>query len=225
MLNEWLSPMPVNLFVRDYLRKQPYASPSSARNIIPTFGWGTLERLLAKQAEADILVIARGKLVQAPTPKTLAEVRALMLQGVGLVIRRAEQHDDGLDKLAASLMRDIPGEVHVQLFVTPAGTHGFGWHYDDEEVFIVQTEGTKDYFFRDNTVERYRLSGAAPDFSRHSHEVSPIGTARLLAGDWLYIPYRWWHVAKCIEDSLSISFGISPEESWLANVDSSANIP
>jgi ribosomal protein L16 Arg81 hydroxylase len=45
------------------------------------------------------------------------------------------------------LTQNIPGEVHVQLFVAPAGTHSFGWHYDDEDVYIVQTEGSKDYFF------------------------------------------------------------------------------
>jgi ribosomal protein L16 Arg81 hydroxylase len=30
----------------------------------------------------------------------------------------------------------------------------------------------------------------------------------LIGGDWLYIPARWWHGAKCIEDSLSISLGL-----------------
>jgi ribosomal protein L16 Arg81 hydroxylase len=141
-----------------------------------------------------------------------------MVEGIGLVIHRAEEHDAALAELAASLTQSIPGEVHVQLFVTPGGTHGFGWHYDDEDVFIVQTDGTKDYFFRDNTVERYRPPGAAPDFSRFGHEASPIGTARLIAGDWLYIPSRWWHVAKCIDDSLSISLGVLPDESWLAGM-------
>ena len=218
MLDEWLNPMTVSLFVRDYLRKQPFASPSSARSAIPVFGWGTLERLLINDLAADVLVIARGKLLDLPTPKTLTEVRALLLEGVGLVIRRAEQVDPGLARLAASLTQDLPGEVHVQLFVTPAGTHGFGWHYDDEDVFIVQTEGSKDYFFRDNTVERHRPLGAAADFTQFGNEASAIGTAQLIAGDWLYIPARWWHVAKCVEDSLSISLGISPEPSWLASI-------
>jgi 50S ribosomal protein L16 3-hydroxylase len=215
MLDEWLSPMSVSVFARDYLRKQPFASPSSARIAIPVFGWGTLERLLTNDP-GDLLVIARGKLVDVPAPKTLAEVRALLLEGVGLVIRRAEQVDAGLARLAASLTQNIPGKVHVQLFVTPSGTHGFGWHYDDEDVFIVQTEGSKDYFFRDNTVESHRPLGAAADFTQFGNEVSAIGTARLIAGDWLYIPARWWHMAKCVEDSLSISLGISPEPSWLA---------
>lgn len=216
MLDQWLDPMPIDVFARDYLRKQPYASPSCARSAVPIFSWETLERILS-QHPADILLVARGKLVELPAPQTLADTRALMVAGIGLVIRRAEQHDPGLAKLAASLTRNIPGEVHVQLFVTSAGTHGFGWHYDDEDVFVVQTDGTKDYFFRDNTVERHRPTGAA-NFSRFGDEASPIGTARLIAGDWLYIPSRWWHVAKCIEDSLSISLGLSPDERWLARI-------
>jgi 50S ribosomal protein L16 3-hydroxylase len=177
---------------------------------------GVLERLLTNDPAADLLVIARGKLVDLPRPRTLPEVRALLLEGVGLVIRRAEHLDAGLARLAASMTRAIPGKAHVQLFVTPAGTHSFGWHYDDEDVFIVQTEGSKDYFFRDNTVETHRPLGAAADFTEFGNEVSAIRLARLIAGDWLYIPARWWHVAKCVEDSLSISLGISPEPSWLA---------
>lgn len=218
MLDDWLNPIPFDLFARDYLRKQPYASPSSARTVMPMFEWGTLERLLSKDPPADVLVLARGQLVDVPTPRTLAEVHALLLKGVGLVIRRAEQVDVGLARLAASFTQSIPGEVHVQLFVTPARTHGFGWHYDDEDVFIVQTAGSKNYFFRDNTVEGHRPSGTEPDFSRVCNEASPMGTARLIPGDWLYIPARWWHVAKCIEESLSISLGISPDRSWLANI-------
>ena len=94
------------------------------------------------------------------------------------MIRHAEQVDAGLARLAALFTQDIPGKVHIQLFVTPAGTHGFGWHYDDEDVFIVQTEGSKDYFFRDNTVERDRPLDAPPDFTQFGPEVS----ARVLAG-------------------------------------------
>jgi 50S ribosomal protein L16 3-hydroxylase len=102
--------------------------------------------------------------------------------------------------------------VHIQLFVTPAGTHSFGWHYDFEDVFIVQATGVKEYFLRDNTVERQRARGTCPDFERFRQEISPLATVRLLQRDWLYIPSRWWHVAKCIEDSLSISVGVFPHE-------------
>jgi hypothetical protein len=58
MLDQWLNPMPINLFAQDYLRNQPYASPSAARGAIAIFGWDTLERILIKHP-ADILLVAR----------------------------------------------------------------------------------------------------------------------------------------------------------------------
>jgi 50S ribosomal protein L16 3-hydroxylase len=218
MLDEWLSPMPVSSFVLQFLRKRPYASPSSAHGAVQIFQWATLEEFLQLCMGADILVVARGKLLDLPVPRSLAALRVLLAAGVGLVIRRAEHHDPALAKFALSLSNLIPGEVHVQLFITPAGTHGFGWHYDDEDVFILQTSGTKDYFFRDNTVERNRPPHSVPDFTRFPGETSPIGTTRLIPGDWLYIPSRWWHMAKCTDDSLSVSFGISVDDSWLADI-------
>jgi 50S ribosomal protein L16 3-hydroxylase len=169
--------------------------------------------------DADILVVARGKLLDLPVPRSSAALRAMLATGVGLVIRRAEYHEPALAKFALSLTNFIPGEVHVQLFVTPAGTHGFGWHYDDEDVFILQTSGIKDYFFRDNTVERTRPSASVPDFTQFRRETSPVGTTRLIPGDWLYIPSRWWHMAQCTDDSLSVSLGISVDDSWLAHPD------
>jgi ribosomal protein L16 Arg81 hydroxylase len=218
MLYEWLKPMPVSLFSRDYLRRKPYAMPFSATGAVGLFDWDTLDQILTGQPTADILVIARGRLVPEPIPRSLAEARALMSRAIGLVVRRAERGNPDLAALASSLTQVIPGQAHVQLFVTPAGSHGFSWHYDDEEVFIVQTYGAKDYFLRDNSVQRHRAPGTPADFSLSLKETSPIGSARLTAGDWLYIPSPWWHMAKCIEDSLSISIGISPDPSWLETI-------
>jgi 50S ribosomal protein L16 3-hydroxylase len=160
----------------------------------------------------DVLADTRGKVVDTPAPRAMNELCALMRRGVGLVNRRAEPHNGGVAWLVTSFGEDLPGEAHIQLFVTPAGTHSFGWHYDFEDVFIVQTTGVKEYLLRDNTVGRQRARGTRPDFERFRHEVSPLAAVRLLRGDWLYIPARWWHVAKCIEESLSISVGVFPHE-------------
>jgi ribosomal protein L16 Arg81 hydroxylase len=132
-----------------------------------------------------------------------------MTRGVGIVIRRAERHSEGLGRIAQELGSCLQRNVHVQVFVTPAATHGFSWHYDAEHVLIVQTAGAKDYYFRPNTVDSRLPNGVLPDFSRIRAEVSPLQTARLLPGDSLYIPTRWWHMAHALEDSLSISCGAS----------------
>jgi len=180
---------------------------------MPLFGWETLSRVLAAAPPPEVSVVTRGRLVDAPAPREAAEARSLLQRGVGLVIRRAERQEAGLAELAASFARDLPGEVHIQLFITPAGTYSFGWHYDFEDVFIAQTAGVKEYYFRANTVACYTPRGARPDFTQFRREVSPFAAARLLPGDWLYLPARWWHVAKCVEEALSISVGVFPEES------------
>ena len=207
MLSAWLEPIPVDAFVRRQVGKAPFAMAGAAAGTVPVFGWDTLQRVLQGD-RPDVLVVARGKLVDAPVPKTLDAVRALLATGVGLVIRRGERHDPGLAALAEAFARDVGGEAHIQLFVTHGGTHGFDWHYDFEEVFIAQTLGVKEYFFRDNTVDRATPVGTNPNFGLVAKETTPISTARLAAGDWVYIPARWWHVASCVEDALSISVGV-----------------
>jgi 50S ribosomal protein L16 3-hydroxylase len=212
MLHEWLQPSSVNDFAQTYLGRVPYARPGAALKAMPWFDWGVLERLLASRPLPDILVASRGRLVDVPPPSSLGDVRRLMARELGIVLRRTELHDERLAELAAGFALDIPGEVHVQLYVTPAGTQTFGWHFDLEDVFIAQTVGVKDYFFRDNTVAREMSLASNPDFGAVRRETSPLLSARLIAGDWLYLPARWWHLVKCLEDSLSISIGVMPPE-------------
>jgi 50S ribosomal protein L16 3-hydroxylase len=210
MLSEWLAPGTVPDFVTTCLRRRPSAGAGTAGQAVPMFGWGTLDAVLRRAPDGDILVVRNGEEVAVPVPRCAEQLRALMADRIGVVIRRGERHHEDLRAVAASFARDLPGTVHVQLFVTPAGTHGFGWHYDLEDVFIAQTAGVKDYYFRENTVAWEAPSTGRLDFSPVRRETSPLMTARLVAGDWLYLPSRWWHMAKCIEDALSISVGVMP---------------
>jgi 50S ribosomal protein L16 3-hydroxylase len=210
MLADWLAPLDLDTFLRTHLQRTPYARPGTAGQAVPLFGWPVLEKVLQSELPLDALTVSGGKLVDVPRPRSLAQVRALMRRGVSVVVRASERHDAGLAELAASISAALPGEVHVQLYCTPGGTNSYGWHYDFEDVFIVQTLGTKDYYFRDNTVARDTVLGDDLDFTVFRQEKSAIYSAQLLPGDWLYIPSRWWHLVTCKEDSLSISIGVMP---------------
>jgi hypothetical protein len=63
---------------------------------------------------------------------------------------------------------------------------------------------------RDNTIARHTRLGDRLDFASIRSVTSQLLGARLIAGDWLYLPRRWWHLVRCVEDSLSISVGIMP---------------
>ncbi len=167
--------------------------------------------MLREDSEPDCLVITRGKLVDRPRPTSLHELQRLFAQGIGIVVRRAERNSRELSQVGQELERDLPGEQRVLVFATPGGVHGFGWHYDAEDVFIIQTAGEKEYYFRRNTIDPAPRRGAQPDFSLVQRETSPMLSCRLLPGDWLYLPRGYWHVAQPRAHSLSISIGIFSE--------------
>lgn len=213
MFVSWLSPLEPDAFRSLHLGKAPYARPGAAAGALPLLRWQTFDSVLACEG-VDVLTVARGELVDVPAPRSLADVRALMARGVSVVVRASERHDAPLAELARSFGDVLAGEVHIQLYATPAGTNSYGWHYDFEEVFIAQTAGVKDYYLRDNTVARQTALGERLDFTVFRQETSPVFSSRLEPGDWLYIPARWWHLVKGVEDSLSISVGVMPPEAF-----------
>jgi ribosomal protein L16 Arg81 hydroxylase len=188
--------------------RQPFAQPNAAESIKPLFTWETLDRILANPSQPDALVVRNGAAIEEPSPRSLTDVRNMFTEGKSVVIRKGERHDIGLRNLADEFAREFQGKSTIQLFVTPNGTHSFGWHYDVEDVFIVQTAGVKEYFLRQNTVNPKPTLQNMPRDLGYERETSPLASCTLLAGDWLYLPSGWWHVARCVEDSLSISIGV-----------------
>jgi ribosomal protein L16 Arg81 hydroxylase len=53
------------------------------------------------------------------------------------------------------------------------------------------------------------LLEAIPHDMEFEKESSPLLRCDLIAGDWLYVPAGYWHVARADEDSLSISIGVA----------------
>lgn len=208
MLRRWLAPQPLDEFLVSHFGKGPFARPGAAADVLTWFDWPVLDALLsARGPRPDVLVANEGRLVDVPAPRGLPGVRRVMGAEHGVVIRKAERHDARLAELARAIGEDLPGRVHVQIYATPAGTQTFGWHFDTEDVFIVQARGAKDYYMRANTVATGPAEACA-DFGIVRQETSPLMVARLLPGDWLYIPASWWHLVRSVEDALSISVGV-----------------
>lgn len=214
MLRDWLVPDELAALVERVRKRAPHARPDAAQKDAALLDWETLDRVLQSPRPLDVLTVSRGQLIDVPQPRCADDVKRLMRQapGISTVVRASERHDPALAALARSFAEALGAQVHVQLYATPAGTNSYGWHYDFEDVFIAQSLGIKDYYFRDNTVARHTRLGEVLDFSVIRSETSQLLTARLHPGDWLYIPRRFWHLVRCLEDSLSISVGVMPKE-------------
>lgn len=101
MLTDWLNPITLPLFNKHFLRKQPYARPTAASGALPVFNWNTIDRLLANEP-SDILVVSQGNLLDLPTPRNSTDLRLLMQNGIGIVVRRAERENPRLAQIAFS---------------------------------------------------------------------------------------------------------------------------
>jgi 50S ribosomal protein L16 3-hydroxylase len=188
-----------------YLR-QPFGSVDGAA---PLRGLLTDERLETLIASAcDVTVVRDGRLGDDPRPTTAAAAWERVASGSSLVFRHVERHDPVIAGISGALMLDVLGPVDAHIYVTPAGHHGFGWHYDAEEVFFLHLDGVKDFFLRRNTVNPDPVPEAMPRDLRFEEETSPIMQCRVHPGDWLYIPRGWWHMARARVDSRSLSLGL-----------------
>jgi ribosomal protein L16 Arg81 hydroxylase len=199
----WVIDLATSILATDHRRRAPFAH-AGVPPAIP-FSWAHLGDVLA--SEPDALVVKDGRLLTASAPRSTAALRALLDEGAGVVVRRAENHDADIAALCRAIAAAVRRQVTVQLFATAAGTHGFGWHYDAEEVFILQYEGEKEYLLRQNTVSPEARAPLPRDLG-FERETSPVIRCRVPASGMLHVPRGMWHMAHCLADALSISIGI-----------------
>ncbi|HEY3801447.1 MAG TPA: cupin domain-containing protein [Kofleriaceae bacterium] len=205
MLGAWLGDVTLDRFIESYLGREALARNGSIASPRALFGWRDLADVLANE-QAESFVVGAGELVSMPPPRDYETLVALLSSGAGVFVRDAERAHPRLAALAASFAPEL-GAARVQIFATPGGTHGFRWHYDDEDVFVAQLAGIKDYYLRENTIARGERARSNV-FARFRDETSTLQLATLERGDFLYIPSRWWHMAESRQTALSLSIGL-----------------
>jgi 50S ribosomal protein L16 3-hydroxylase len=196
-------------FVRDFYHRLPVARSGTFSGEVSAGSWDLIGRLLAS-SDADVLVVRQNQQIPGERPVSTENAQSLCLEGCTILVRHAERHDDRLRALAADFGRQLGGAVDVHVYATPASKFGFGWHYDAEEVFIVQTLGAKEYSLRKNTVNPWPVEESLPGDMAYEREIMPLSRCLLRQGDMLYIPSGYWHKAVATEMSLSLAIGVSP---------------
>lgn len=208
MISSWLKRISRDEFFASHFQKAPWAEPDSARDSTSLLTWDKVAGLISAPQRPDMIISRKGQFLSGIEPSTVDEAQSLFASGCTIVLRNVERFDDELRALSRRFEDELEGEVNLHTFATPIGETGFGWHYDCEDVFIVQTAGTKEYHLRRNTVNPEPVRSAMPRDMQYGKETSPAVSCTLVAGDWLYIPRGWWHTAKGLDDCLSISAGI-----------------
>ncbi|WP_254510638.1 JmjC domain-containing protein [Anatilimnocola floriformis] len=207
ILQQLLGSLPAATFLAENMFRSPFALAGGCRNVVEWDVAATCERLLP-QPELDLLVTREGLPWPGAAVNSAEVGRTALADGYTLCIRHADRHDPLLAKIAADFQAAFLAPIDVHVYCTPAERPGFGWHYDAEDVFILQTEGTKDWWLRKNTVNPWPLVETIPADMRYEREIMPAMRCTLAAGDWLYIPAGYWHRTSAPQISTSLSIGI-----------------
>jgi 50S ribosomal protein L16 3-hydroxylase len=196
-------------FIAEHYQRLPYSAAGLAGPCCELGTWQVLLQIIANP-QADILVCRRNEQSTGQLPRSEQDVRRLLDEGYTLLVRHAERHDGRLAELATAFADDFAAPVNIHMYCTPGGQFGFGWHYDAEEVFIVQTTGRKEYQLRKNTVNPWPIEETVPADMRYEREIMPLMRCELAAGDWLYIPSGYWHMGQSRETAISLAIGVQP---------------
>jgi 50S ribosomal protein L16 3-hydroxylase len=196
-------------FIRDHYQRLPFSGEVAAANLQDLDLWKCIVSAVL-DGQGDYLICRRNQQFTGAAPAGEQEMQALSEEGFTFVVRHAERGDARLAELAGNFEKDFAAPVNIHLYSTPAAEYGFSWHYDSEEVFIVQMKGDKTYELRKNTVNPWPVEEAVPENMRYEREITPLWRCRVAAGGWLYIPSGYWHRAVAGSSSHSIALGVKP---------------
>jgi ribosomal protein L16 Arg81 hydroxylase len=210
VLQELLHPLSIGAFLQSHFTRLPFAMPDKAARYARSFTEADFAGMV--ESSRSILRIVRdGRLVHDNARMPWAEAQAYHRCGHTLLVRHAERSSAKLQALGDEFAHLFHAPVDIQVYLTPDKSQAFGWHYDLEEVFIIQVQGGKEYTIRQNTLNPWPVWDNMPGDMPYDRETSRLRlTCRLEAGDWLYIPSGWWHIAHTQAESIHLSIGVMP---------------
>ncbi|WP_374029087.1 JmjC domain-containing protein [Bdellovibrio bacteriovorus] len=211
ILEELLSPLTLSEFQTHYFQREAFAAPFKASFLKNTVSWSLLNEIFLSRHRNCWLPKA-GCLPDEPHLNTgllnYEQARQGFVEGRTVLVRHAEEAHPLMTLIGTDFKRLFNKPIDIQLYCTPAQQQGFDWHYDIEDVFVIQSAGEKEFHLRRNTVSEkpYDLKKQNADFMKEprSQEIR----CWLKAGDWLYIPAGYWHKAHAITDSYHLSVGV-----------------
>ena len=210
VLQELLGDFDIDDFMNDYFFQQPFAAPYNAKRFEGLLDWDLLKDVL--KVHHDCWLPRNGKLPEAKEFSrgvlSFEQAQICFQLGHTLLIRHAERADKRLAQVAGEFHQLFDAPIDIQLYATPKEEEGFDWHYDVEDVFVLQSHGEKEFRLVPNTTSPRPLPMMSKDNMNFSKEKSPEIRCWLKAGDWLYIPAGYWHKAKALTDSFHLSVGV-----------------
>ena len=222
-LADVVAPISVETFMAEDYQKKPRLMPGPRERFSGLFNWGDVNDLLKFGAlEGNAIRVVKGgkdiaqrtytgmerrggTVLRAPAPRIKpGRLQTLLREGATLVLNTVSERSLWLNELCRAMERELHTSVQMNLYAGWKTDNGFAKHWDDHDVFIIQTQGRKRWEVYDDTRPKpLRMDGALQRIPK-----DPIWKGTLTAGDCLYIPRGFWHVAYPMnEPSMHLTTG------------------
>lgn len=217
-LDHMIHPIAVDAFVRDYWEQAPlHVAREHPLHFDQVLNLADVDASIATIPPRDpqVRLARNGRSYSTSDLALTTEASGLVAEavyaehrsGATIILEALDERWPPLERLTNAVGRDISARAQANVYLTPAGSQGFGAHFDTHDVFVLQAAGSK----------TWRLYGSTPvlPFRRDAAPVStddlgePEQEIVLSAGDTLYLPRGQVHDAIAQDaTSLHITVGV-----------------
>ena len=202
-------------FAGQYPHRRPILFRGPAERFGPLVEWTDLDELICtgRVNAADLALFMDGVRIPselyAMTPygsghrqregeAAMVDDRKLvsfLRQGATLVVDAVHKSLRSVAHLAHAFETALHSYSYINLYASWHSTRGFGTHWDDHDVYVVQVHGEKRWqLYGPTRKSPTRVDTALDD----STPRTPVWKGNLTAGDVFYIPRGWWHDARVL---------------------------
>jgi len=236
-LAELIAPVSTETFFREYWNRRSLLVRGDARKFPGLFAWSEINRIakehrlqppqirLAHEGKStDDLLFLKTRVTPRGTTIYSIDIPVLyrlLKEGASLVLDAVDEMSPTVSTFCESLGRDFACQFSVNAYAVWGSTPGFGVHWDDHDLFVVQVSGRKHWRLfgatRPYPLDRDVEPNPFPDTSSFEWE------AVVEPGDVIYIPRGHWHGATGVNDpSLHLTCGMNNPTgvellNWLAD--------
>lgn len=215
-LEQLITPLTTEQFFAQYYERSVYRSPVKHPEIVDLLSLDRIDEIIS-DSELPATAIAMAKSGHGLEPHEFiggnnAVDRGAVLDnfrnGATIILPQLHFADGKLYSFCLGLEREFGARVQTNVYLTPPDAHGFGIHYDNHDVFVIQIAGAKEWeIYGDRDGLPFRGEG----FRKGVDETGELKEKFVLsAGECLYVPRGTAHRAPNHGDepSLHITVGI-----------------
>jgi ribosomal protein L16 Arg81 hydroxylase len=215
---ELFRPLGAEVFLKEFFSCKPLHLAGDRKRFADVLSWGQLNTLISYIGD-DSLVVAKGGEVIDKRQYTKEQINGkhtidifklgeLAKVGAMVGVNAIHRYFPSVNNVCHLLERVVLERVTANAYAGWNATQGFGTHWDDHEVMVLQICGAKRWRLFEPT-RRFPIGSDRAKYEE-APQKSPMWEGEVWAGDVLYVPRGWWHDACPVENevSLHVTLGI-----------------